>query len=44
LAFIIPRSQIFFGNDQYLNSIKKPPELDPSHKSIGTYNGRQMVF
>jgi hypothetical protein len=28
----------------YLNSIKKPPELDPSHKSIGTYNGRQMVF
>lgn len=28
----------------YLNSIKKPPELDPAHKSIGTYNGRQMVF
>jgi integrase len=28
----------------YLNSIKKPPELDPTHKSIGTYNGRQMVF
>jgi integrase len=28
----------------YLNSIKKPPELDPNHKSIGTYNGRQMMF
>jgi integrase len=28
----------------YLNSIKKPPELDPTHKSIGTYNGRQMAF
>jgi hypothetical protein len=28
----------------YLNSIKKPLELDPAHKSIGTYNGRQMVF
>lgn len=28
----------------YLNSKKKPPELDPTHKSIGTYNGRQMVF
>jgi integrase len=28
----------------YLNSIKKPSELDPTHKSIGTYNGRQMVF
>jgi integrase len=28
----------------YLNSIKKPPELDPTHKSIGTYNGRQMTF
>jgi hypothetical protein len=28
----------------YLNSIKKPPEVDPTHKSIGTYNGRQMVF
>ncbi|MGH9952752.1 MAG: tyrosine-type recombinase/integrase [Nitrososphaeraceae archaeon] len=28
----------------YLNSIKKPPELDPTHKSIGTHNGRQMVL
>lgn len=28
----------------YLNSIKKSSELDPTHKSIGTYNGRQMVF
>jgi site-specific recombinase XerD len=29
---------------EYLNSIKKSPDLDPTHKSIGTYNGRQMVF
>lgn len=29
---------------EYLNSIKKPPELDPTHRSIDTYNGRQMVF
>lgn len=29
---------------RHLNSIKKPLELDPIHKSIGTYNGRQMVF
>lgn len=28
----------------YLNSIKKPSEEDPTHKSIGTYNGRQMTF
>ena len=28
----------------YLNSLKKPLSNDPKHKSIGTYNGRQMVF
>lgn len=28
----------------YLNSLKKPVSDDPKHKSIGTYNGRQMVF
>jgi integrase len=28
----------------YLNRIKKPPEQDPTRKSIDTYNGRQMVF
>jgi integrase len=28
----------------YLNSLKKPFSDDPKHKSIGTYNGRQMVF
>ncbi len=29
---------------KYLNSIRKPSELDLTHKSVGTYNGRQMVF
>jgi len=28
----------------YLNSLKKPASIDPSHKSIGTYNGRQMIL
>lgn len=28
----------------YLNSLRKTSEVDPTHKSIGTYNGRQMVF
>jgi hypothetical protein len=28
----------------YLNSLKKPLSNDPKHKSIGTYNGRKMVF
>lgn len=28
----------------YLNSLRKSNEDDPTHKSIGTYNGRQMVF
>lgn len=29
---------------RYLNSVKKPIDVDPTHKSIGTYNGRQMVY
>lgn len=28
----------------YLNSLRKPLTVDPIHRSIGTYNGRQMVF
>ncbi|MGA6990212.1 MAG: hypothetical protein WBX81_07345 [Nitrososphaeraceae archaeon] len=28
----------------YLNSLRKPVSNDPTHKSVGTYNGRQMVF
>jgi len=28
----------------YLNSIRKPSSLDPTHKSIGTWNARQMLF
>lgn len=28
----------------YLNSLRKSNDDDPTHKSIGTYNGRQMVF
>ena len=28
----------------YLNSIRKPHKLDPTYKSIDTYNGRQIVF
>ncbi len=28
----------------YLTSLKKPESLDPQHKSIGTYNGRQMIL
>jgi integrase len=28
----------------YLNSLRKPDVDDPTHRSIGTYNGRQMVF
>jgi len=28
----------------YLNSLRKSSEVDPTHRSIGTYNGRQMVF
>lgn len=28
----------------YLNSLQKPVSNDPTHKSVGTYNGRQMVF
>ncbi len=29
---------------EYLNSLKKPKDIDPRHKSIGTYNGRQMIL
>jgi len=28
----------------YLTSLKKPEFTDPQHKSIGTYNGRQMIL
>lgn len=28
----------------YLDSLRKPGSVDPKHRSIGTYNGRQMVF
>lgn len=28
----------------YLNSLKKSESVDPAHKSIGTYNGRQMIL
>jgi integrase len=28
----------------YLNSLRKPNDIDPTHRSIGTYNGRQMVY
>ena len=28
----------------YLNNLKKPQAVDPSHKSIGTWNARQMLF
>ena len=29
---------------QYLNSLRKSTSDDPTHRSVGTYNGRQMVF
>ena len=28
----------------FLNTLRKPSHLDPTHKSIGTWNGRQMLF
>jgi hypothetical protein len=28
----------------YLNSLRKPVSKDPTHKWIGSYNGRQMIF
>lgn len=28
----------------YLNSLRKPITVDPTHRSVGTYNGRQIVF
>jgi len=29
---------------EYLTNLKKPLSIDPHHKSIGTYNGRQMIL
>ena len=29
---------------EYLNTLRKPSTEDPSHKWIGTYNGRQMIY
>jgi hypothetical protein len=29
---------------EFLNSLKKPEANDPNHRSIGTYNGRQMIL
>ena len=28
----------------FLNTLRKPSHLDPTHKFIGTWNGRQMLF
>ena len=28
----------------YLNSLRKPESIDPTHKWIGSYNARQMIF
>lgn len=28
----------------YLNNLKKQFSIDPTHKSIGTWNARQMLF
>ena len=28
----------------FLNTLRKPSHLDPTQKSIGTWNGRQMLF
>jgi hypothetical protein len=28
---------------EYLTSLKKPESTDPLHKSIGTYNGREVI-
>ena len=28
----------------YLNSLRKSSKLDPNHKSIGTWNAKQMIF
>jgi hypothetical protein len=28
----------------YLTSLKKPESIDPHHKTVGTYNGRQMIL
>ena len=29
---------------QYLNTLRKPVNEDPTHKWIGSYNGRQMIL
>ena len=29
---------------EFLASLKKPETNDPNHRSIGTYNGRQMIL
>ena len=29
---------------EFLTSLKKPETSDPNHRSIGTYNGRQMIL
>jgi hypothetical protein len=28
----------------YLNSLKKPESINPNHRSIGTYSGRQIIL
>jgi len=28
----------------YLNSLRKPSDEDPSHRWVGSYNGRQAIF
>ena len=28
----------------YFNNLKKPSSIDPTHKSVGTWNARQMLF
>ena len=28
----------------YLNNLRKPSSIDPTHKSVGTWNARQMLF
>ncbi|MDQ6667721.1 MAG: NAD-dependent epimerase/dehydratase family protein [Thermoproteota archaeon] len=40
-SFRAMTKQVILG---YLNGLKKPVSDDPKHKSIGTHNGRQIVF
>jgi hypothetical protein len=28
----------------YLNNLRKPISEDPTHRWVGSYNGRQMIF